>query len=297
MKQAYLITAYKDYESLRELVGILTKTGLCFIHVDARSRSITDENIAALNTVAGCKAVREYAVRWGSFAHVRAIVRLMMMALEEPEAVYMHLLTGEDFPLVSPDRLDALFLADRREQIYMSYMTPDELTETVTKRYRYYNLFQDHNIKNKLLWLLQDLTVRLQALLGIRRRGIGAFDDTMIYKGLVYISMPREAAGYAVAYISSHKKFWEDLKCCQLPEEFLFQTIFMNSEKWSARVVKKELRYMDWSKGDGASPCYLEAEHYEEIVRARQDGCLFARKFHPQKSLQLRRRLQSEWEE
>ncbi len=295
MKQAYLITAYKDYESLKELAELFTRKGLCLIHVDTKSKTITDENIAQLNEMPGCRAVREYDIKWGGFAHVRAILKLLCMALEDQEVSYLHLLTGEDYPLVSPDRLDELFLGERRDAVYMDYMCPGELPETVTKRFRYYNFFQDRNVKNKLLWLIQDFTVKLQKLIGIDRKGIGAFDASRIYKGLVYISLPREAAGYVVSYVSSHRDFWDDLKKCQVPEEFFFQTILMNNEKWRGHVVKQELRYMDWSKGDGASPCYLDMEDYDKIMEARDRGCLFARKFHPQTSLSLRKRIFENW--
>lgn len=294
MKQAYLITAYKDYGSLKELAELCTKTGLCLIHVDAKSKTITDEDIAALNEMPGCRAVREFDIKWGGFAHVQAILKLLCMALEDREVSYLHLLTGEDFPLVSPARLDELFLGDRKDAIYMDYLRPEELPVTVTKRFRYYNFFQDRNVKNKFLWLLQDFTVKLQKLIGVDRKGIGEFEASRIYKGLVYISLPREAAAYVVSYVSSHGAFWDDLKKCQVPEEFFFQTILMNDEKWRGHVVKQELRYMDWSKGDGASPCYLDMEDYDKVMQARADGCLFARKFHPQTSKTLRERIAKE---
>ena len=42
MKQAYLITAYKNFDELYELAEILSKTAYVFIHVDEKSREITD---------------------------------------------------------------------------------------------------------------------------------------------------------------------------------------------------------------------------------------------------------------
>lgn len=294
MKQAYLITAYKDYESLKNLVMLLTQTGLCFVHVDKKSKTITDDNIAALNRMEGCEAIREFDIKWGGFAHVRAIVKLMIMALSHEEISYLHLLTGEDFPLVPVSVLDDMFLGREKNHIYMSYLTPDRLPETVTKRFMYKNYFQDRNVKNKLLWLFQDFTVKLQKWLGYKRDGIGEFGGGEIYKGLVYISQPADAARYVINYISGHKNFWEDLKSCQVPEEFFFQTIFMNSKEWKDWVINKELRYMDWSKGDGSSPCYLTEADYDALMQAKENGCLFARKFHPQISRSLRERISKE---
>ena len=136
------------------------------------------------------------------------------------------------------------------------------------------------------------MTVKLQKACGVFREGIGEF--TRIYKGLVYISMPREAAAYVVEYVARHEEFWEDLYKCQVPEEFFFQTLFMNHEKWSQQVVDRELRYMNWSAGDGASPVYLTEKDYDAVTAS---GCLFARKFHPELSKGLRDLLKSRLEE
>ena len=287
MKQAYLITAYKNFDELYELAEILSKTAYVFIHVDEKSREITDADVEKLNRLPGCGAIREYRIVWGGFAHVQAIVKLMAMALSKEDVSYMHLLTGEDFPLLTPEQLDEKFLAS--DQIYMDYLTPEQLPETVTKRYQYYNWFTDQNVKNKVLWQLQNITVKVQKKAGICRKGIGPF--TKIYKGLVYASMPREAAAYVVSFVAKHGEFWDDLAVCQVPEEFFFQTIFMNDKNWREHVVNKQLRYMDWTKGDGSSPAYLTLEDYDKV---KASGCAFARKFHPKQSEILRDRLRED---
>lgn len=289
MKLAYLITAYKDAGSLFELAEMFAKNAYVYIHVDQKSRTITDEDIEKLNHISGCTAIRKYDIKWGGFNHVRAILELVMMAVSNPEVSYMHMLTGEDYPLVSPQELDEKFLASDR--IYMTYVEPEDLPETVTVRYRYYNWFQDRNVKNKVLWMIQHMTTKLQKACGVFREGIGEFQR--IYKGLVYISMPKEAAAYVVEYVSRHEEFWGDLYKCQVPEEFFFQTLFMNHSEWSQHVENRELRYMDWSKGDGSSPAYLTAEDYDAV---KASDCLFARKFHPEISLRLRERLRKEIE-
>ncbi len=287
MKQAYLITAYKNFDELYELAEILSKTAYVFIHVDEKSREITDADMEKLNQLSGCEAIREYRIVWGGFAHVQAIVKLMAMALSKEDVSYMHLLTGEDFPLLTPEQLDEKFLTS--DQIFMDYLTPEQLPETVTKRYQYYNWFTDQNVKNKILWQLQNMTVKVQKKAGICRKGIGPF--TRIYKGLVYVSMPREAAAYVVSFVAKHGEFWDDLAVCQVPEEFFFQTIFMNDKNWREHVVNKQLRYMDWTKGDGSSPAYLTLEDYDKV---KASGCAFARKFHPKQSEILRDRLRED---
>ena len=287
MKQAYLITAYKDAASLVELAQMLAQSGYVYVHVDKKSRTITDEHIEKLNHIPECVAVRKYDIKWGGFNHVRALLELVLMALANQDVSYVHLLTGEDYPIVPLEELDRRF--SDSDRIYMSYIKPEDLPETVSVRYRYYNWFQDRNVKNKVLWMLQYFTVQLQKVCGVFRQGIGEFNR--IYKGLVYISMPKDAAAYVIEYVAGHEEFWNDLYRCQVPEEFFFQTLFMNSSKWSQRVVDRELRYMDWSRGDGASPSYLITEDYEKVMKS---GCVFARKFHPETSRELRDRIRTE---
>ncbi len=293
-KQAYLITAYKDFDQLYELAKFFSQTAYVFIHVDEKSKSITDAQMEILNRLEGCRTVRSYSIAWGSFHHVEAILQLMLMALMKEDVGYLHLLTGEDFPLYSAGQLDARFLTD--EHIYMSYIPPQDQPPQVTVRYRYKNIMANKNVKNKVLWKVQDLAGKAQEAMGSVRVSIGPFPADRIYKGLVYISMPREAAAYVVRFISSGDgaAFWEDLKHCQVPEEFFFQTIFLNSDEWKEKVIDQELRFMDWTKGDGSSPAYLGEHDYNEVMQAREEGCCFARKFHPYQSKTLREKIRKE---
>ncbi len=294
MKQAYLITAYKDFDQLYELAKFFSKTAYVFIHVDEKSKSITDRDLERLNIIPGCEAFRSYKIAWGSFHHVEAIVELMIRALLKEDVSYLHLLTGEDFPLLSAKQLDERF--SEEDHIYMDYIEPGDLPKEVIVRYRYKNIMANRNVKNKLLWQIQNLSGKLQEKKGRIRKGIGVFGRDRIYKGLVYCSMPREAGAYAIGFISGEGAgFWEDLKTCQVPEEFFFQSIFMNSDIWREKVVNRQLRYMDWSKGDGASPVYLDASDYQAVAQARKDGYCFARKFHPERSKKLRDRLRREF--
>lgn len=282
-KAAYLLTAYKDFMQVYRLAAFLCEKDCVYIHVDKKSTSITDENIKRLNEIPGCKAIRKYKIAWGGYTHVQAFLSLMKLAIANPEVSYIHMLTGEDYPLMSADRLHERFVEEKH--IYMDYMSQETFGEAVRKRYYYYNWFQNKNVKNPFLWQLQNFTVNLQRLVGVRRRGLGEFSH--VYKGLVYISMPIEAARDIISYLGNHPEYERALYRCQLPEEFFFQTYLLNTE-WRDLVIKKELRYMDWIKGDGGSPAYLDESDFDAIIRS---GCFFARKMHPVKSAELMKRI------
>ncbi len=287
-KQGYLITAYKDFAAVYELASFLSREDEVFIHLDKKSREIGREQMDRLNGIPGCHAVSTYSIAWGGYTHIQAFLKLMEMAVSREDVSYIHLLTGEDFPVRSPHRLHEKF-ADE-EHIYLSFIEEKDFNEAVKKRYYYYNLFQNRNVKDPVLWQIQNLTVKLQKLLGIRRKSLGEFSH--VYKGLVYISMPRAAAEDILNYVKSHPEYEKAMYRCQIPEEFFFHTLLLNKSfcngKWKERIINRELRYMNWERGDGGSPAYLEEEDYEDI--AAGDFC-FARKFHGKGSESLKKKI------
>lgn len=287
-KQAYLITAYKDFAAVYELASFLCEYDKVYIHVDQKSREIGSDEIGRLNALPNCEAYSEYTIAWGGYTHVQAILSLMKRAVADEEVAYMHLLTGEDFLLQSPETLHRMFVKENR--IYLSYIKEQDFNEAVKKRYLYYNIMQNQNVKNPFLWQLQDFTVKVQKWCGIRRKALGEFRT--IYKGLVYISLPTEAAMDILNYVKNHPEYEKDLYRCQIPEEFFFHTLLLNDSfcngKWKGKIVDKELRYMNWERGNGGSPVYLEDDDYEQM--ANYDGC-FARKFHGRESAGLKQKI------
>lgn len=283
MKQAFLITAYKDFPSLYELASYLSENNRVYIHVDEKSREIGEKEIKKLNNLPNCMAISVFDIAWGSMNHVYAIGELLVRALQDEDISYLHCITGEDYPVVSTEEMEERFLNSNK--IYMDYFEPSQLSNEVIVRYRYYNLFPNKNVKNPFLWQLQHLTIMVQKLLHIRRKGIGEFTD--VYKGLVYVSMPRKAAEYIADYCEKHPKYLADLEKCQVPEEFFFQTLFMNSS-FKEQVIRGNLRYMNWESGDGSSPAYLTMEDYEPIIHG---DYIFARKFQREQSKELKEAL------
>ena len=77
--QAFVITAYKDYEALKTLTLALSRRGLCVIHADAQG-AITARQVEELNALPNVRAIRKYKVNWGSVCHLYALLDLCRMA-------------------------------------------------------------------------------------------------------------------------------------------------------------------------------------------------------------------------
>ena len=56
--QAFVITAYKDYEALKTLTLALSRRGLCVIHADAQG-AITARQVDELNALPNVRAIRK----------------------------------------------------------------------------------------------------------------------------------------------------------------------------------------------------------------------------------------------
>ncbi|MCH5279835.1 MAG: hypothetical protein J1E61_00090 [Lachnospiraceae bacterium] len=287
-KQGYLITAYKDYDALYELISFLSEEDKVFVHVDKKSTEIGEKEISELNELKNCTAISLYSVAWGSYNHVRAFLALLDMACKDEEISYLHFLTGEDFPVYSPQQIHERFVDE--EHLYLNYIEEKDFNEAVQKRYRYYNFFPNKNAKNPVLRQLQNVIAGVQKIFGVNRKSLGEFDT--IYKGLVYVSIPSDAGRDILSYVKNHPEYEKALYRCQLPEEFFFHTILLNETfcngKWKKLIVDKDLRYMNWDRGDGASPVYLAEEDMPALMTG---DWYFARKFHGGDSNSLKERI------
>lgn len=284
-KQAYLLTAYKDFDAVYELASFLCKEDKVYIHVDQKSVLLGEKELALLNQLPNCEAYKKYSIAWGGYNHVKALLSLMKKAVADKEVSFIHMLTGEDFPLLHPRSIKMQFSEDNH--IYLDYIEEKDFNEAVKKRCYYYNFFQDNNVKNPVLWTIQDITVQLQKLFGVKRKGLGEFKE--LYKGLVYMSMPIDAARDILFYLKAHPEYEKDLYKCQVPEEFFFHTLLLSDRfcngKWKQQINRRELRFMSWQRGDGSSPDYLTEEDYEKLA---ESNCVFARKFHGKESAALK---------
>ena len=176
MQHAVAITAYTDFDALWNLLTALDpRCYRTFVHVDAKS-SIGGEQIARL-TAHGCRVVRKYAVPWGGYAHLLAVLDLLEMALERDDVEYVHVVSGQDYPAASFDEMKRA--CDGR--IYMTVTALENASEEVRTRYETYNVFWFLQAHGWLYGRLDAMSSYLQRVLRIRRRGLGVHRE--LYKG------------------------------------------------------------------------------------------------------------------
>lgn len=270
LKHAFLVTAYHDLPTLNRMVDKFSKYGDVLVHIDKRSVINTQDIVFH----EGVCVYKRYCINWGSFNHLRSILFLLKQAMKlHPD--YVHVITGEDYPIVSDELFD-VFFAEKNGFSFLSLSCVDDCS-WIRERYSYYwftDLIRHPKDGNYALHPVISELLKWQKKLGIKRRKIGPFERNELYKGLVYVSLHKNAAQYVLDYMKTHKSFLRSLKTCLIPEEFFFQTLLVNSPLRD-KLVNDNLRYMDWQFRDGISPCVLNETDYETI---KQSGKLIMRK-------------------
>lgn len=278
---AIVITAYKDIENLKYLVDYFNGFSI-FIHFDSRSLKNYDKNL--INEIKNSENVQyfdsTYEVGWGSFNHYLAIHKLLIEVRKNNEIKYVHIISGQDMPIVSRKQIYS-FSCENKNSIYMSCTKFTDISKESIKRRLYCrSLFPKVHLKSNISKFLQIIDF-VQYL--YPRKKLGNFSENEIYKGMIWSSFPSIFIDEIVQQFKN-QKFRKDLEHTRIPEEFILQTIAMNS-KFRENVIFDHKRYMLWEFKNGSSPGILDETDYELIINSNN---LFARKIDSKISRLLR---------
>jgi hypothetical protein len=285
MKQAILITAYKNYHHLEEIVRCFDKNFECYIHIDKKSE-ISDVELNNLRQYTVVKlVVQKYKVNWGGFNHLKSILYLIEQALKNTENYYFHLITGQDFPLKNSNYfLD--FFNDNDLQYIENFIIPKigAADSGNMDRIEYYNFFDVWNYKIDVERQKIKRIINIQKRLGFKRKISSKMPE--LFGGSTYWSLSRECVSYVMAFTTKNKFFLKRFKYTLCAEEFYFQTIIMNSD-FAAKVVNDNLRHIDWVARNGNNPAVLDET---DFIKLKETNAIFARKLdYPQsKSLVIK---------
>ena len=231
-----IITAYRDYEGLSRMLGALSRHALCFVHIDRKS-DIAQAQTDRLDAMENVRAIRRYRVNWGSVYHLHALLDLCCMALEDPRVTHLHLISAQDFPCVSAEAFERRFEGDTR--IHMQSLRTADYPE-LAHRYEHFHFMHWLNYRD-MGERAQNWVGRIdrwQDALHVRRR------LSVPRKGLVWLSLPREAAEHAVL-APPNRRLLRKLRFTYIPEEFYFQNAFAGTP-WEGKITGDALRFSIW---------------------------------------------------
>lgn len=276
MKQAVLITAYKNYRHLEQILQFFDDD--CFniyIHLDKKS-DILNFELARLEAYQNLRLIsRKYKVNWGGFNHLKSILLISEIALNNPDNQYFHLISGHDFPIKKSSYFKEFFKKNKEKDFLNSFEVPFSgwANNGGLDRIEYYNLFDLLDFKNpkQKPWINKFLDI--QKRFG-RKRSVSP-QMPKLYGGSTWWSLSRKSLEYVVRYTANNNKVFNRFKHTFCSEEFYFPTVIMNSHL-KPRVNNNSLRYIDWNARNGNNPAILDESDYPKILRS---DAVFARKF------------------
>ncbi len=274
MKQAILITAYKNYHHLEEIIKFFDDNFELYIHIDKKSK-ISKTELNQLKNYDIVKLVaQKYKVNWGGFNHLRSILFLVAEAIKNPQNYYFHLISGHDFPIKTKSYF-VEFFKDKKVEFINYFDVPKKgwANNEGMDRVEYYNLYDllDAKIPKQNGFIRRFISI--QKRLGIKRSISSKMPK--LYGGSTWWSLSRECTQYVIEYTKKNKFVLKRFKHTLCSEEFYFQTVIMNSD-FAAYASKNTLRYIDWIARNGNNPAILDETDYEKLVAT---DAIFARKF------------------
>lgn len=287
IKQAILITAYKNYHHLGELIASFDHNFELYIHIDKKSK-ISEQELYKFRANNNVKLIsQKYRVNWGGFNHLKCILYLVEQALKNSENQYFHLITGHDFPIKKID--DFINYFNNNNQVehinYFDIPRKDWADNGGIDRIVYFNLYDIFNAKNINQNRLINRIVKLQKIIGFKRSISSIMPK--IYGGSTYWSLSRACIEHVLDFTKQNKYVLNRFKYTLCPEEFYFQTIIINSG-FAGNVINNNLRYIDWNYRNGNRPSVLDDSDYENILNS---NAFFARKFEYPISLVLLKKI------
>jgi hypothetical protein len=283
MKQAILITAYKNYYQLEEIIQCFDANFELYIHLDKKSK-ISEAELTNLRKYVNVKLLEQkYKVNWGGFNHLKSILYLTEQALKNPDNHYFHLITGHDFPIKSKSYFIDFFKKNNDLEFINYFNFPDSrwLGNGGLDRIEYFNLYDIFNAKRSKEDLMIKKVVKFQKKIGFKR-SISSKMPT-IYCGSTYWSLSRECVRYVIEFTKKNIFVLNRFKYTLCAEEFYFQTVIMNSS-FANKVANENLRHIDWVTRNGNNPAVLDETDFEKL---QVTNAVFARKFDYLQSIAL----------
>ena len=280
LKKAYLILAHSNVSQLIRLLTRLDDGNTWFfIHIDKKVPIREFDPLVGLKKENIILVDREDG-KWGSLGLVRATLNGLKSICEHPENFdYIHLLSGQDYPLVSNKAIDSFFSANYGKNFIEYFSMPVQIKKYGDmKRIEWY-----HFVKMKYYtpwkWYPLMIANKFLTVIPFFKRKFPSYLKP--YVGSQWWSITLPAAKYILEFIKQHPDYLHFHRHTLIPDEIFFQTILLNTTDTSLKesIVNDNLRYIVWSRpGVKDFPLLFRINDYQELI---DSGKLWSRKFDP----------------
>ncbi|WP_255713370.1 beta-1,6-N-acetylglucosaminyltransferase [Pedobacter sp. Leaf132] len=262
MRVAHLILTYTDPKQTERMIKNMEHKDFDFyIHVDKKFdinphlflKSIP--NVYFINN--------RVDVRWAGYNTVKATFDCIKEIVDTGiKYEFINFLSGQDYPLKPAEEMMSFFKENIGKE-FLSYRDiKNDWKEGLIRMEKYF--FSNHTFKGKST--LENIVNHIMP-----KRKI-PYNLHPYGKSMFWMLSP-EVAMYVVNKVEQDKKLINFFSLCWASDEFVFQTILLNSA-YKDKIINNNYRYIDWSLG-GANPKTLDESDFEKIKKSEM---LFIRK-------------------
>lgn len=268
MRTAHLIITYTEPKQTERMILKMTHPDFdFFIHVDKKIDIKPYLYLGELQNVYFIQ--NRIDVRWAGFNTVKALFNgIREICHTGNNYNFINVLSGQDYPLKSANQLSSFFKKNTGKE-FIAYRDILNDWTSAQSRYKKFHLtnfrfngqalFGQHSLERLINFLFKSRNIPYK---------YHPYGESMFWM------LSPETALYVANKVENDKK----LKCffyyTWASDEFLFQTIIMNSE-YKHKVINNNYRYIDWSE-QKANPKILNVNDFEKL---KYSSKLFARKF------------------
>lgn len=239
-----------------------------FIHVDKKSDILPQ--IKQQKNVFFSKRID---VRWGQFSQVQATLSILNM-IDTSKYHYIHLISGNDVPIKSPD-----YIWEKLKDCTDEYIESNELPGRSTWAWQ----GQDRYRVWYPQWLIQRPAKKMHRILRVAYREFvmrtkflmrKKLPVSQFYGGSQWFSITGDLAGWMKNYLAEHEEYLHFFEHGVCSDEVFFATLARYSP-YAKHIVRDCYRFMIWKGSNSGGPRELNES---DIPIMRNDKGFFARK-------------------
>ncbi|KQS32319.1 hypothetical protein ASG14_17420 [Pedobacter sp. Leaf194] len=210
-------------------------------------------------------------VKWAGFNTVRATFECIKEIVNKGiEYKYINFLSGQDYPLKPAAFLAEFF--EKSDKEFLSYKDiKNDWKEGLIRMEKYFLANYNFKGKTSLENIINYVMPKRKLPYNLHPYG----------KSMFWMLSPK-AAMHVVDTVENDKKLINFFSLCWGSDEFVFQTMLLNSP-FKDKIKNENYRYIDWSLG-GANPKVLDEHDFDAL---KSSDMLFARKVNEIKSKKL----------
>ena len=267
-KQAICIQCHARPELVNHIIKVFPEEFYdFFVHVDKKSTII--DQIEKKNNVT---YVPRVDVRWGRFSQVEATLKLFD-AVNGNQYQYVHLISGNCFPAMSPEEMHEKLKEDDTQYIETTDLMNGTSTWSWHGKDRYLVWYPQWMIQrpaNKTLRYFRiayrEFVMRTKVF---QRKKLPA---AHFYGGSSWFSVTGEAIEWMKGYLSCHPEYADFFKNGVCSDEVFFSTL-MAMSPFLSMIANDAKRFMLWEGTNTGGPMELRESNARQICRSGDFWC------------------------